>query len=206
MAALDAIRQEALDKQDVIFVDHVEEHYLNITYQSLEIFRTAHAYHGPITHVLKCDDDSYIHVGRMLAFLEKHPFKYSYAGTVVMSYQPIRDPGSKWFVSREEWKEDSSSIKWSNGPGYVLTMDLARLLATGGVARCAPGPLFKIEDVAVGVWLTCLEKEQNITINLARSSHINLASCASGDLVSHYMGPNQMLCMFSRQGECCNTT
>lgn len=200
---LDAIRQEAMETNDIILVGHIQEHYLNITYQSLEVLRAAHAFHGPITHVLKCDDDSYVHVDRMLEFLAGQPFNKSWAGAISHSYQPHRDPTSKWHVSKEEWPEDHTVMKWSNGPGYVLTMDLVRLLVTGGVAKCAPGPLFKLEDIAVGSWLTCLEKEQNTTINLASNSHFNLNTCAANDLVSHYMTPGQMRCMHAQGGKCC---
>lgn len=200
---LDSIRAEALVFNDIILIEHVHEHYFNITYQSQEVFRTAYAYHAPITHVLKCDDDSYIHVDRMLAFLGQQPFNASWAGVISDSFQPIRDPGSKWYVSKADWPEDRSMIKWSNGPGYVLTMDLVRLLATGGVAKCAPGRLFKLEDIAVGSWLTCLEKQHNISLHLARDGRFNVGSCSEGDLLSHYMRPSQMHCMFAQGGKCC---
>jgi beta-1,3-galactosyltransferase len=203
MEALDSIRQEAKETGDIILVHHVEEHYFSITHQSLEVFRSAHAFHGPITHVMKCDDDSYVHVSRMLEFLGSQPFQFSWAGNIVTSYQPHRDPSSKWYVSKKDWPDDTSAIRWSNGPGYVLSTDLVRLLATGAVSKCAPGPLFKLEDVAVGSWLTCLEKEQNISIHLATGGRFNIASCAAGDLLSHYVSPSQMRCMIAQEGNCC---
>lgn len=199
---LDAVRLEARQKGDIIFAGHVSEHYLNITYQTLEIFRAAHAYHGSITHVLKCDDDSYIQVDRLQQLLLQHSFNHTWIGSMETAYQPIRDPSSKWYVSKAEWSEDSSAIKWSHGPGYVLTTDLVTLLVVGGVAKCAPGPLFKLEDVAVGSWLTCLERLENITINMAHAS-INLGGCSEHDVVSHYMQPSQMRCMFAQGGKCC---
>lgn len=199
---LDTIRQEALDFDDVI-VGHVTEDYDNLAYQSLGLFRTAYAYKGPITHVLKCDDDSYIHVDRLLGYLSNLPFQNSWAGTISKSYSPDRNPKSKWFVSRKEWPDGRSPIKWSNGPGYVLTSDVVRLLATGGVAKCAPGQLFKLEDIAVGSWLTCLEKEQNLTLHLASDARFNVVNCKEGDFVSHYMKPEQMVCMFAQGGRCC---
>lgn len=200
---LDAIREEALQHRDIIVVGHVAEAYHNITYQSLEVFRAAYVFNGSLTHVMKCDDDTYVHVDRLLLFLAKHPFFYSWAGRISTSYSPIRDPSSKWHVDKLEWPEDQSNIKWSNGPGYVLTMDLVRLLATGGVIKCYPGQLFKLEDVAVGSWLSCLEKEQNITIHTANDGNFNIESCAPNDLSSHYMSPSAMLCMHARDGNCC---
>lgn len=199
---LRSIRAEAQQYQDIILTP-VMEHYSNITHQTLEVFRSAYAFHGGITHVCKCDDDSYLHVDRMLHFLSDQPFRRSWAGALSHSYQPHRDPTSKWHVSREEWPEDVSDIKWSNGPGFVLSFDLVALLAAGGVAQCWPRPLFKLEDVAVGSWLTCLEHEQNITLHLANSANINVLGCDAADLVSHYMTPAQMRCMHAQGGACC---
>lgn len=200
---LASIRREASIHNDIVFLGHVEEHYHNITHQTLEIFRTAAAYSGPVTHVMKCDDDSYIHVDRMLQFLEQHPFNHTWAGVISTTFAPIRDPSSKWHVSKAEWAADVSNIKWSNGPGFVITADLVHLLVAGGVVACAPGPLFKLEDVAVGSWLSCLEKEQNITIHLANSGRFNLGGCAEDDLLSHYMSPDKMRCMILQGGKCC---
>lgn len=200
---LQRIRQEAAAENDIVFVGHIDEHYHNLTYQSLEIFRAAVMWSGPVTHVLKCDDDSYIHVDRLVQFLELHPLNHTWAGSIDTSFHPIRDPSSKWFVSKAEWPEDRSDIKWSHGPGYVITADLVRLMVAGGVVACAPGPLFKLEDVAVGSWLSCLEKEQNITIHLARGPGFNIDGCAVNDLVSHYRTPAEMRCMYSYGGQCC---
>jgi hypothetical protein len=200
---LQSIRAEALEHDDIILAGHVWEHYNNITHQTLELFRSAYAYHGSITHVCKCDDDSYIHVERMLKHLDGHPFERSWAGRMEGSYVPRRDPSDKWYVTREEWPDNVPAFKYSNGPGYVLTFDLVRLLILGGVLQCSPGPqLFKWEDVAVGSWLACLEREQNITLNVA-AGQVNLGGCSEGDLVSHYIAPATMQCMHTNRGNCC---
>jgi hypothetical protein len=199
----EAVHQEILRHNDVVVVGHVLEHYFNITHQTLELFRTAYAFHGNITHVLKCDDDSYIHVGRLLSLLTPLPHHYTWAGAINRGYTPNRDPKSKWFVSKVEWAEDHSSMYWSHGPGYVLTMDLARLLSAGAVSQCMPEPLFKLEDIAIGSWLTCLEMKQHLNITKVRS-RVNLLGCAPADIISHYMSPNQMRCMFKQNGMCCS--
>jgi hypothetical protein len=202
---LPSIRAEALEQGDIIIVPNVMEHYNNITHQTLEVFRSAHAFHGDITHVCKCDDDTSIHVDRKLTLLAGQPFQHSWAGAMKMSFAPARGVESKWHVSKAEWPEGDSDIKWSNGPGYVLSYyDLVALLATGGVIQCSPGPLFKLKDIVAGSWLTYLEREQNITMNLLNlGGQINIQGCSEGDLVSHHMTPAQMHCMYSNEGTCC---
>lgn len=201
-ATLTNVRQEAVRYQDVVVLNHVREHYLNITHQTLEVFRTAYSFHGNITHVLKCDDDSYIHVDRLLSLLQTVPRYMTWIGAFNKGYSPIRDPSSKWFVSYAEWPDNYSSIHWTNGPGYIITMDLARRLATGAVIICMPGTLFKLEDVAAGSWLSCLQKESNLNITLV-SAAINILGCSDQDIVSHYITPIKLQCMFRQGGKCC---
>jgi hypothetical protein len=48
------------------------EHYANITHQTLEVLRLAAA-DPTTTHVLKTDDDSYVHFGPLLHRLSTLP-------------------------------------------------------------------------------------------------------------------------------------
>lgn len=60
------LRQEAMRFRDLIWVGHIMENYYNITYQTQELFRSAYAYSGHVTHVMKCNDDSYVHVDKLV--------------------------------------------------------------------------------------------------------------------------------------------
>lgn len=202
-ALLSSIREEAMQYRDIILLGHVHEHYYNITHQTLEVYRSAFAYGRPLTHIMKCDDDSYIHVGRLLELLVAHPHARTFVGKVSPTYSPDRSMGSKWFVSKEEWLEDQANISWANGPGYVLTADIAFQLAAGAAVQCMPKKLFRLEDIATGIWLDCLAKEQGWLLHAVSDDRFNVVGCAEGDIVSHYQSPSQMACMFATDGACC---
>lgn len=201
---LSSIRQEAMRYRDIILLGHVEEHYFNITYQTLEVYRSAFAYGQPLTHVMKCDDDSYIHVSRLLDLLAAHPHNRTFVGNINPVYIPHRNMGSKWYIPKEEWSADQANITWANGPGHVVTGDIASELAAGAAVQCMPGKLFKLEDIATGMWLHCLAKEQGWLLNTVSDKRFNGDGCAEGDIVSHYRNPSQMACMFAANGACCD--
>jgi hypothetical protein len=203
LESLDAIRKEALRFKDIIFLGQMIEGYHNITRQTLEVFRAAYAYHGPVTHVLKCDDDSYVHVDRMIMFLAGLPRHLTWTGLMHQGYYPDRNPSVKWYVPESEMRDQYLNISWSNGPGYVITIDLAIQLATGAVEKCMPGAMFKLEDIALGMWLTCLQREQNLNMTTVGTQKINVGGCNHDDLVSHRITPRQARCMFARNGLCC---
>ncbi|NXA51167.1 B3GT5 galactosyltransferase, partial [Nothocercus julius] len=63
---------------------------------------------------------------------------------------PIRQPGSKWYVSNEEYPGDTYP-PFCSGTGYVLSTDVASKIfeISGSV------PFIKLEDVFIGL---CLDK------------------------------------------------
>lgn len=203
---LEVIRKEALQYQDLILLSYIEEHYFNLAYQTLEIFRSAYAFGRPITHVMKCDDDSYVHVSRLLELLAVHPWERTLVGHLTPYFVAIRQPGHKWYLSKEEWPADRTDVPYPNGPGYLVTKDLANELAAGAAVKCMPGKFLKFEDVAMGLWIDCLRKQRNLYVNAVSDGRFNadvLNSCTDQDIVSHYRTPQQMLCMFDRGGTCC---
>lgn len=200
---LDMVIDEANYHHDIILLGQIHEHYYNITYQTLEIFRSAYAYNQSITHVVKCDDDSYIHAQRLEKLLIRLPKQLTWIGNLNKGYRPNRNPKSKWFVPVAEWPQNYSNVVWANGPGYVVTRDLAYFLATGVVAKCMPEALFKLEDIAVGAWLACLARMRHLHITKVSSPRFTFWGCQKGDLISHYITPERMACMFQRHGQCC---
>jgi hypothetical protein len=202
MTVLDAVQKEASLYGDMILVGHILEHYLNVTHQTLEVFRACHMHAGHVTHVMKVDDDSYVHVSRLLDHLAMLPRSLAWSGNII-PYNPKRDPLNKWFISTEEWPDRVPQVRYANGPGYVVTYDIAKALALGGAVACMPGPLFKWEDVAVGMWLDCLKRQNKMQIQEFSSSLYNWAGCAENDLISHYQNAANQRCMYGQGGMCC---
>jgi hypothetical protein len=196
------VQNEATLHGDMVLVGHIQEDYLNITHQTLEVFRAASMHAGPATHVMKVDDDSYVHVTRLLKHLAGLPRSLAWSGSII-PYHPIRDPNNKWFTSAEEWPDSAPETWYAQGPGYVVTVDIAKALAHGGAVSCMPGPLFKWEDVAVGVWMDCLRQYYNMSIKEFDNVDYNNFGCNENDLVSHYQDAANQHCMYERGGSCC---
>lgn len=58
---------------------HTWESYFNITHQTLEMCRIA-ALDPSVTHLVKVDDDSYVHMRRLLMKLKKMPMEKLFFG------------------------------------------------------------------------------------------------------------------------------
>lgn len=64
------------------------------------------------------------------------------------------------------------------------------------------GHLFKLEDVALGSWLEWTAARRGFTLHLVPDKRFNFEGCSFGDLVSHYIRPVQMRCMWGQGGFC----
>ena len=62
-----------------MILPYIQESYDNITHQTLEMCRMA-ALDPTITHLLKVDDDSYVHVAKLMARLNSLPRDRMFAG------------------------------------------------------------------------------------------------------------------------------
>ncbi|KAL4443993.1 hypothetical protein ABPG75_011730 [Micractinium tetrahymenae] len=198
----EAVRAEAVERRDMVVLGHITEHYHNITHQTLEVMRFAAA-DPAVTHVLKTDDDSYVHFDRLL-----HCLAGTYRERLFLGYienpggRPHRNTDHPWYVSREEWPEERFP-PWAHGAGYVLTADLAAELAPGtAFAASEGGHLFKLEDIALAGWLEWAAQRRGFKVHLVVDKRFNYEGCRFGDLVSHYMKPEQLRCMWERQGHC----
>lgn len=196
------VRQEAVEKRDLVVLGHITEHYLNITHQTLEVMRAAAA-DPHVTHVLKVDDDSYVHMDRLLHRLQGLHKDHAFLGYIENpGGHPHRDPNNQWYVSREEWPSERYP-PWAHGAGYVLTADLAAEVASGAAhASSQGGHLFKLEDIALASWVEWAAERRGFEVHLVVDKRFNYAGCNHGDLVSHYIKPAQHLCMWKQDGEC----
>ncbi|GAB4818463.1 hypothetical protein N2152v2_005509 [Parachlorella kessleri] len=201
----DEVRREAVEAGDLVVLPLVREHYHNITHQTLEAVRMAAA-DPATTHVLKVDDDSYVHVDRLLGELASLPRQRLYWGFMEdPGGSPHRNPSSQWYVAPEEWPSERYP-PWAHGAGYVLSADLAREIAAGAAVKPLPDRdrLFKLEDVSVGSWVEWVETESRQPVNRVREPRFNFNKCSPRDLVSHYISPQQQRCIWEAHGRTCH--
>lgn len=148
--------------------------------------------------VMKTDDDAFVRVDEILASLNKinltHGLLY---GLINSDSKPHRNPESKWYISPEEWPEETYP-PWAHGPGYVVSHDIAKAV----YKRYREGKLkmFKLEDVAMGIWINEMKKG-GLKVKYEKDERIHILGCTDGYVVAHYQGPRELLCLWQKLQE-----
>ncbi|KAF7828048.1 beta-1,3-galactosyltransferase GALT1 [Senna tora] len=149
-------------------------------------------------YVMKTDDDAFVRVDEVLASLNRisvtHGLLY---GLINSDSRPHRNTDSKWYISSEEWPE-STYPPWAHGPGYVISHDIARSV----YRRYIDGRLkmFKLEDVAMGIWIADMKKE-GLEVRYENEEKVYNEGCKDNYVVAHYQGPREMLCLWQKLQE-----
>jgi hypothetical protein len=104
----------------------------------------------------------------------------------------------------KEWPLDSYP-PWAHGPGYIISHDIAKFVVKGHRQRDLG--LFKLEDVAMGIWI------QQFNQTIKRVKYINdkrfhNSDCKSNYILVHYQTPRLILCLWEKlqkenQSICC---
>ncbi|KAI7981085.1 Beta-1,3-galactosyltransferase GALT1 [Camellia lanceoleosa] len=155
--------------------------------------------------VMKTDDDAFVRVDEVLASLNRinvtHGLLY---GLINSDSKPHRNPESKWYISNEEWAGEKYP-PWAHGPGYVVSRDIAKAV----YKRHKKGDLkmFKLEDVAMGIWIDNMKKG-GLEVRYEKDERIFNEGCKDGYVIAHYQGPREMLCLWqklqeTKRARCC---
>ncbi|GLU09425.1 hypothetical protein SLE2022_262870 [Rubroshorea leprosula] len=155
--------------------------------------------------VMKTDDDAFVRVDEVLASLTRinvtHGLLY---GLINSDSRPHRNTDSKWYISSEEWPEETYP-PWAHGPGYVVSHDIAN--AVYKKHRVGLLKMFKLEDVAMGIWIADLKKE-GLEVRYEKEGRIFNEGCKDGYVVAHYQSPRELMCLWqklqeTKRARCC---
>jgi len=159
---------------DLIWID-VEEHYHKITYKTAAFFavvdRVTSELNIDYAYAMKTDDDSYVALDRIEAFLkhlndENKAVKPDYIGKCNAGVSPIRDIEHKYYTSLEEYPERLFPT-FCQGCGFLLSNIFIKCLSSHhnvGVLR-----FLKHEDVFIGL----LAQRCNVTnIQFINENHL----------------------------------
>ncbi|XP_076941721.1 beta-1,3-galactosyltransferase GALT1-like [Bidens hawaiensis] len=158
-------------------------------------------------YVMKTDDDAFVRVDEVLASLKRVNVSQGLLyGLINSDSQPHRNPDSKWYISPEEWPEEKYP-PWAHGPGYVVTHDIAK--AINNKHKKGHLKMFKLEDVAMGIWIADLVKN-GLEVRYEKEERVYNEGCKDGYVVAHYQGPREMLCLWQKLQEdkrafCCGS-
>ena len=194
--------QTEITKYDDIMVMHWNrEDYYTIANKTLEIFRIAAAFSKEFkfTHVFKTDDDSYVRTAQLANILMECADTNAWIGHHnPPGGKPARALGGKWTLSAAEYPRETFPA-WTNGILYGVTIDIARWI----LAHASLPIHLRLEDILFALWMELYENEQSVKISkCGKPRQFNAAGCARQDVVSHYITPSHMRCIYAR-GACC---
>lgn len=155
--------------------------------------------------VMKTDDDAFVRVDEILSSMERvNTTRGLLYGLINADSQPHRSPDSKWFISPEEWSEETYP-PWAHGPGYVVSSDIAKTISSK--QRKGRLKMFKLEDVAMGIWISEMKKK-GLEVKYEKEERIFNEGCRDGYVIAHYQSPREMLCLWqkieeSKRALCC---
>ncbi|KAK6788808.1 hypothetical protein RDI58_012606 [Solanum bulbocastanum] len=148
--------------------------------------------------VMKTDDDAFVRVDEILSSMERvNTTRGLLYGLINADSQPHRSPDSKWFISPEEWPEETYP-PWAHGPGYVVSSDIAKTISSK--QRKGRLKMFKLEDVAMGIWISEMKKK-GLEVKYEKEERIFNEGCRDGYVIAHYQSPREMLCLWQKIGE-----
>ena len=132
--------------KDLIFFEDLKENKSALTNKTLKLMQWA-CNNVNFTYFLKCDDDTYVFINRMLLELRKRPTtKRLYYGIIDKKGKPKKE-GNAW--SDLDWDLAETYLPYALGGGYILSSDLVNLIVEDiEYLQWRPN-----EDTAVGSWL-----------------------------------------------------
>ena len=144
-----SIEAEYEKESDLLWLD-MENNYYKLTYMTSAMLTIFHR-HATYTHILKTDDDCYVHVDRLLKHVEQLSPSVHYHGQIPQ-LEPIRNKDEvgemyhKYILSQEDYPEPYFA-PYASGPGYIVTPKMNECV----VRELSRIRYMPFEDVYVGL-------------------------------------------------------
>jgi hypothetical protein len=165
---------------------------------------------GPsIDYLVKADDDCYLRVSKLLNALESMPRHWLYSGYSMQAIPTPRD--GRWAIPFETWPHPMTA-PYSYGLAYVLSMDLVRHVAAGGLhAAMDADNVIPIEDIAVGIAVEAIGFWEGADITYDTRMPYSIQGCDDASVFVQMpkkvrdgaVYSEIMYCMHNQQGRCC---
>lgn len=158
-----AFHRENLEFKDMVRIN-IQESYNNLPYKAVAMLELLTKQCKSAKFLLKLDDDIFVNVPKLLMFPVNHKNdKRKVYGNLFESYKPVRDKGSNFFVSKDEYSGDVYP-NYMHSPSYLMTTDILPELYNTSLDT----PFFKFEDI----FLTGLVAQQ-LKIDLVNDDGFN---------------------------------
>ncbi|KAJ7955290.1 Galactosyltransferase [Quillaja saponaria] len=148
----------------------------------------------PSKYIMKTDDDAFVRIDEVLSSLKGKSSDGLLYGLISFKSSPHRDKDSKWYISDKEWPH-ATYPPWAHGPGYIISRDIAKFIVGGHQERKLK--LFKLEDVAMGIWIEQFRSSGH-KVHYINDERFYNAGCESNYVLAHYQGPRMVLCLWDK--------
>lgn len=178
---------EKIKKEQYIYGDIIRgkfiDTYDNLTLKTISMLEWVDNYCPKAAFVLKTDDDMYINVNRLLAFIEKHnPTLRAIYGRLAKKWKPIRNKKSKYYISPQQYKP-AVFPDFTTGPAYLFPARLAKELYSSALNHT----YFKLEDVFVTGIVANGLKIKRIHVPEFLNKRVSLTPCSVQRGISIHM-------------------
>nr|CAG4635616.1 EOG090X0A8N [Artemia franciscana] len=179
------IDDEKRKHNDLLVLGNIEDTYELLTSKTLGAFSSI-LENTSFEYLLKCDDDSYVFIDKLINLLAKQPSKKLYLGYFKGNAHVQRKGAWK----EKDWNLCDRYLPYAQGGGYLLSKDLVEYIVKNSDLL----KKYKSEDVSVGAWLAPLDinKVHDIRFNTEWRSR----GCSNSDVITHKQSPTMMLKMF----------
>eukprot|EP00300_Choanocystis_sp_HF-7_P041776 c8566_g1_i1.p1 GENE.c8566_g1_i1~~c8566_g1_i1.p1 ORF type:complete len:425 (-),score=63.38 c8566_g1_i1:80-1243(-) len=160
---------------DIVRLPELEESYSNLSNKTFMMI--SWAFENSFDHVMKIDDDTFLHFPRLVSMLAKLPsVDDAYAGVIHRNFPVISNSKSKWYMS-DQYSE-SIFPPYAAGPAYFLGRNLVQ-----AIHNSKPLVTYRVEDAGVGIWL------QSVPHTIVETPALLYASECSNDPSILFVNP-----------------
>ncbi|XP_059710468.1 beta-1,3-galactosyltransferase 2-like [Haemorhous mexicanus] len=186
----DVLLRESEQYHDIIQQDFLDT-YNNLTLKTLMGMSWVAAYCSGTRFAMKTDSDVFVNTMHLIEKLLRPlppPTQNYFTGHLMTGHGPIRNNTSKWYMSEEEFP-DNSYHPFCSGTGYVFSGDLAAKIINASLRI----KYIHLEDVYVGFCLNATGVE--ITpppYSLFNIHKVPFSPCVYNELItSHHVEPHE---------------
>ncbi|XP_077198851.1 beta-1,3-galactosyltransferase 5-like [Paroedura picta] len=182
---------ESLLYKDIIQKNFLDTYY-NLTLKTLMGLEWVHKFCPQSSFVMKTDSDMFVNPLYLTELLlKRNRTSRFFTGVLTMHAHPVRDPRSKWYVSKAEYPWNKYPHCCS-GASCVFSSDVASRMYI--VSKKIP--FLKLEDVFIGLCLSHLKIKPEALHSepVFFVGRIEFSPCRYRRLVtSHFITPTEML-------------
>ncbi|XP_055312627.1 beta-1,3-galactosyltransferase 5 isoform X2 [Sitodiplosis mosellana] len=180
----DSLEAESYMYSDIIrgrFIDS----YNNLTLKTISSLEWVDTYCSRAAYILKTDDDMFINVLRLMAFIDKHRLEERQKiifGRLAKRWKPIRNKRSKYYVSPQQYFP-SVFPQFTTGPAYLISGSAIHDLYTKALEQT----YLKLEDVFTTGIVAQLVNVKRIHVNEFLNRRIAFNPCNLRKAISIHM-------------------